>query len=149
MDIDGVVAEFRSVLTSQLRLAGDDESVEAAGQAMLAALEPALRQAGSTLAEQAAAEIAAQIPDYSIDVVLENGQPTLRVRSDGVDVAVNTDDLGARITVRLPEDLKHELEEAASDIGDSVNTYVVRALAGRTKRSKYASRSTFEGTIET
>lgn len=149
MDIDGVVAEFRAALTSQLRLAGDDEAVEAAGQAIMATLEPALRQAGSRLAEQAAAEIAAQIPDYSIDVVLESGQPTLRVRSEGADVTVNTEDLAARITVRLPEELKHELEEAASDLGDSVNTYVVRALAGRAKRTKYTSRSTFEGTIET
>jgi len=149
MDIDGVVAEFRATLTSQLRLAGDDESIEAAGEAMLSALEPALRQAGSTLAEQAAAEIAAQIPDYTIDVVLEGGQPTLRVRSEGDLVTINTDDLGARITVRLPEELKGDLEEAASDIGDSVNTYVVRALAGRAKRTKYSTRSTFEGTIET
>jgi hypothetical protein len=82
-------------------------------------------------------------------VVLEAGQPALRVRSESGNVTVNTDDLGARITVRLPEDLKQELEEAASDIGDSVNTYVVRALAGRAKRTKYASRSTFEGTFET
>lgn len=149
MDIDGIVTEFRATVTGQLRLSGNDESVAAAGNAILAALEPALRQAGSRLAEQAAAEIAAQIPDYAIDVVLEAGQPTLRVRADADDVAINTEDLGARITVRLPEELKDELEVCASEIGDSVNTYVVRALAGKAKRSKYATRSTFDGVIET
>jgi uncharacterized protein (DUF1778 family) len=149
MDIDGVVAEFKATLTGQLRLAGDDESVAAAGDAMLTALEPALRQAGSRLAEQAAAEIGAQIPDYTIDVVLEGGQPTLRVRADGDEISINTEDLGARITVRLPENLKDELEACASEIGDSVNTYVVRALAGKAKRTMYSSRSTFDGTITT
>jgi uncharacterized protein (DUF1778 family) len=64
-----------------------------------------------------------------------------------VDVAL--DDLAARITVRLPEELKGELEAAAADLGDSMNTFVIRTLAGKTKGSKRSSRSTFEGTIET
>lgn len=149
MDIDSVVAEFKTMLYGQLRLAGDDPSVEAAGEAILAALEPALKQAASTLAEQAAAEVGSQLPDHKVDVVLASGQPTLVIRSTGDVVTVNTDDLGARITVRLPEELKDELEVAASDLGDSVNTFVVRALAGKAKRSKASSRSVFEGTIET
>ena len=149
MEIDSVVAEFRTMLNGQLRLAGDDESVEAAGQAILAALEPALKQAGTALAEQAAAEIGAQLPDRTVEVVLEAGQPMLRVRSSAEPIAVNTDNLGARITVRLSEELKGELEEAASDIGDSVNTFVVRALAGQAKGSKRKNRSVFEGTLET
>lgn len=149
MDIDSVVAEFKTVLYGQLRLAGDDPSVEAAGEAILAALEPALKQAASSLAEQAAAEVGSQMPDHSVDVVLVSGQPTLVVRPTGDVITVNTDDLGARITVRLPEELKDELEVAAADLGDSVNTFVVRALAGKAKRSKTSSRSVFEGTIDT
>jgi uncharacterized protein (DUF1778 family) len=115
----------------------------------MAALEPALKQAASTLAEQAAAEVGSQLPDHTVDVVLASGQPTLVVRSTRDVITVNTDDLGARITVRLPEELKDELEIAASDLGDSVNTFVVRALAGKAKRSKASSRSVFEGTIDT
>jgi hypothetical protein len=149
MDIDGVVTQVRSVIESQLRLAGDDESIAAAGEAMLAALMPALRQAGTVLAEQAAAEVAAQLPDLNVDVVVESGQPTLVIRQHPDTITVSTDDLGARITVRLPEDLKTELESAASDLGDSVNTFVVRALAGKTKGVRRSTRSTFEGTIET
>jgi uncharacterized protein (DUF1778 family) len=149
MDIDSVVAEFKTMLYAQLRLAGDDPSVEAAGEAILAALEPALKQAASALAEQAAAEAGSQMPDHSVDVVLVSGQPTLVVRPTGDVITVNTDDLGARITVRLPEELKDELEIAAADMGDSVNTFVVRALAGKAKRSTTSSRSVFEGTIDT
>jgi hypothetical protein len=149
MDIDTVVAEFKAIVHSQLRLAGDDPSIEAAGEAILSALEPALKQAGSSLAEQAAVEVGSQLPDHAIDVVLASGQPTLVVRSTSDLITVNTDDCAARITVRLPEDLKEDLESAASDTGDSVNTFVVRTLAGRAKASKVPSKSLFKGLIET
>ena len=149
MDIDSVIDEVRAVIDSRLRLAGDDEAIAAAGDAIMAALKPALRQAGMTLAEQAAAEVGAQIQDRKVSISLEDGQPTLVIGelTDSVDVAL--DDLAARITVRLPEELKGELEAAAADLGDSMNTFVIRTLAGKTKGSKRSSRSTFEGTIET
>jgi hypothetical protein len=101
------------------------------------------------LAEQAAAEVGAQLPDRRVEVVLSEGQPGLVVRDSDESIAVNTEDLAARMTVRLPEDLKDDLESAAQDMGDSVNTFVVRALAGTTRASKRTSRSTFKGTIET
>ena len=82
-------------------------------------------------------------------MVLAAGQPTLVVRSTGDTITVNTDGCAAGITVRLPEDLKEDLESAASDTGDSVNTFVVRALAGKAMASKAPSRSVFEGVIET
>ena len=149
MDIDSVVAEFKTMIYSQLALAGDDPSVDAAGEAILSALQPALKQAASVLAEQAAIEVGAQLPDHAVDVVLSAGQPTLIVRSTSGVITVNTDDLGARLTVRLPEELKDELDAAASDTGESVNTFVVRALAGKARRTKTSSRAVFEGTIET
>ncbi|GMQ92970.1 MAG: hypothetical protein BMS9Abin12_0447 [Acidimicrobiia bacterium] len=149
MDIESVVQQVRRIAEGQLRIAGDDPAVAAAGEAVLIALEPALRQAASTLAEQAAAEVAAQLPDKTVDVVLSDGQPTLVVRRTGDSVAINTEDLDARMTVRLPEDLKDDLELAASALGDSVNTFVVKALAGSAQALKRSSRSTFEGTIET
>lgn len=149
MDIESVVQQVRRIAEAQLRIAGDDPAIAAAGEAVLTALEPALRQAASALAEQAAAEVTAQLPENTVDVVLSEGQPTLVVRRTGESVTVNTEDLGARMTVRLPEDLKDDLELAASELGDSVNTFVVKALAGSAKALKRSSRSTFEGTIET
>ena len=149
MDIESVVQDVRRVAEGQLRIAGDDPAVAAAGEAVLIALEPALRHAAFTLAEQAAAEVAAQLPDDTVDVVLSDGQPALVVRSSGDSVTINTEDLDARMTVRLPEDLKDDLEVAASELGDSVNMFVVKALAGSAEALKRSSRSTFEGTIET
>jgi hypothetical protein len=149
MDIDSVVSQVQAVVSGQLLLGGDEPSITAAGDAIMLVLEPALRQAGATLAEQAAAEVNSQLPDLTIDVVLAGGQPTLVVRDSKPEVAVNTDDLDARITVRLPGDLKEDLEDAAADLGDSVNTFVVRALAGKANAKTRSSRCTFEGTIET
>jgi len=149
MDVQSVIEQVRGVVQGQLRIAADDPAISAAGEAILLALDPALRQAASSFAEQAAAEVAAQLPGRSVDVVLSDGQPTLIVRQNEEQVTVNTEDLDARMTVRLPEDLKDDLEDAASELGDSVNTFVVKALAGSAERLKRSSRSTFEGTIET
>ena len=40
------------------------------------------------------------------------------------------DDLSARITLRLPEGLKAQIEAVASGEGVSANTWIVRALTG-------------------
>ena len=136
-------------MIGQLRLAGAEPEVEAAGEGILEALEAAIRQAGLALAEQAALEVSSQLPDKTVDVVLSDGQPGLFVRSSEDPVAINTDDLAARITVRLPEGLKDDLETAAQDIGDSVNTYVVRSLSATTRTSKKVSKTRYKGTIET
>ena len=149
MDVDSVIAQARAMIYGQLQLAGDDPAVEAAGEAILASIEPAMRQAGMSLAEQAAAEVGSQLPDRKVEVVLEDGQPSLVVRTSENTITVNTEDLAARMTVRLPEELKDDLESAAQDMGDSVNTFVVRALAGTARSGKRTSRSTFKGTIET
>jgi hypothetical protein len=149
MDIESIVQQMQRTAEGQLRIVGDNPAVQAAGDAVLVALEPALRQAASALAEQAAAEVSAQLPESTVDVVLSDGQPTLVVRRTGESVAINTEDLDARMTVRLPEDLKDDLEVAASELGDSVNSFVVKALAGSAETLKKSSRSTFEGTIET
>jgi len=149
MDIEGFVDEMRAAVEAQLALGVDDPTVAVAGEAVMAALGPALRQAGSALAEQAAAEVGAQLRDHTVDVVLVSGQPNLVVRPTSPPESVTTDQLDARLTVRLPEELKGDLEEAAAALGDSVNTFVVKALSGQTKVTKRMSRSTFEGTIET
>ena len=149
MDIDSVISQVNAMVYGQLRLAADDPAVEAAGEAILNALDPALRQAGMALAEQAAAEVGAQLPDRKVEVVLSDGQPSLIVRDSEQTITVSTDELDARMTVRLPENLKDDIESAAQDLGDSVNTFVVRALSSTTRAGRNSSRATFRGTIET
>jgi uncharacterized protein (DUF1778 family) len=149
MNIESLTDQVKAVVSGQLALASDDPSVDAAGESILAALDPALKQMGASLAEQAAAEVAAQLADHTIEVVLREGEPHLVVRATEENVTITHDDLGARITVRLSEDLKGDLEDAASGTGDSVNTFVIKAIAGKTKSRSRRSRTTFDGSFET
>ena len=146
MDTSSVIAEVEAALSAQLELASGDPAVDTAARALIASLAPAIRQAAVQLAEQAALEIDAQLPDASVDVTLREGEPTLVVRrSDDDQMRYRADELAARLTVRLPEALKEELEQAANSVGDSVNTYVIKALSteGR-KRSRKRIQGTFE-----
>ena len=147
MDIEAAIREIEGAVEGQLRLAGGDTVVTEAAETLMTVLHPALRQAISRLAEQAGAEVAAQLPDHSVEVVITEGEPSLVVRSVSEPVAVATDDLEARLTVRLPADLKQHLELAAGELGDSVNTYVVKTLTTKTKGR--GGKTRFTGTIRT
>ena len=147
MNTEAVVTEVEAAIAAQVELAADEPAVEVAANAIVAALRPALRAAATQLAEQAGAEVAAQLPEYEVEVVLADGEPTLRVRSEPVTSSFATDDLEARLTLRLPPALKADLEDAAGVHGDSVNSYVVKALSGRPRRSRYRNHNS--GTLET
>ena len=148
MDTASIINEIEAALETQLKVAGGDTAVETAGQALLASLGPALRAAAMSLSEQAAEEVRAQLPDYTVDLVISDGEPSLVVRSpEATSAPFSGEDLAARLTVRLPDVLKAELEEAAGDTGDSVNTYIIKTLsskAGRKHRSKRRITETFE-----
>lgn len=148
MDISGIIAEVETTLATQMELAGGDPAVDAAAAHLFAVLEPALNRAAMSIAEQAAAEIGAQLPDGDIDLIVKDGQPILRYRaSEPSTVAYSADDLHARLTLRLPEVLKAQLEEAAGTVGDSLNAYVIKSLADRRSTGRRGNR--MSGTIET
>ncbi len=141
MEVQPVLAGLEAAVSSQLALAGADPAVETAASMLLAALEPALRQAAVDLAQQAAAEVGAQLPGYRVEVVLVDGEPSLRLTEE--ETAEAADDYEARITLRVPQALKGVVEEAASEAGDSVNSWVVKTLRARAKaRSRRGRRIT-------
>jgi hypothetical protein len=147
MDVSAIVEAVESELSGQLDLAGDDPAVVRAGETMIRALRPAMERAALQLAEQAAQEVDAQLPGKMVTVRLQEGTPILTVEESGEPITIDTDSVEARITVRLPDNLKEVLEEVASESGDSVNTYVVKTLSSKT-RDRSAGRR-FTGTIET
>jgi uncharacterized protein YdbL (DUF1318 family) len=145
MQTDIILDAMESAVENQLAIGAGSDAFEDAAAALMTALRPALRQAAFQLAEQAAAEVGAQLAGYSVAVVLEDGEPSLLVREDAAARPVQSDELAARITLRLPDSLKDELEAAAGESGDSVNAFVVKALS--TRASRRASRritDTFE-----
>ena len=147
MDASVVMSEIEASLAAQVRLTGDDPQVLEAGEAILAGLEPAIDRAVMHLAEQAAREIDAQLTGQRVGVELREGAPVLVVHQQEDQVTISTDDLEARITLRLSEQLKSVLEDAAGETGESVNTFVVKTLASKAKQRGTGRRYT--GTIET
>ena len=148
MDTTTIVHELRSQLGDQLALAGEGSDIAAAGEALLAVLTPTFERSLLSLAEQAVTEVQAQLPDHDVSLTMRDGQPEISIRDDAAgSQAPPMDDLHARLTLRLPEMLKAELESAAGSAGDSVNAYVIKSLAGR-KRRKSGPRQVRD-TLET
>lgn len=145
MQIEEILDTLEETIEDQLALSGSGEGLEEAAVALLAVLRPALKQAAFTIAEQAAVEVGAQLPGYAVSVVLDEGEPALLVRDDSAEPSFAGDDLSARITLRLPDSLKDDLEAAAGAAGDSVNAFVIKALSKRsTRRSSRRITETFE-----
>jgi len=150
MDTTVAITRLQATLEQQVLLAGSDSAVEAAGRALLAAAAPAVRGLALDLAEQAAAEVRAQLPGHVVEVVLEEGEPALRVRPEEAGrAAVASDEAAdARVTLRLSPRLKQMIEEAAADRGESLNAWLVRTLSAQGGRHHPRGRRV-EGTIET
>lgn len=150
MDVTIALTRFQAALEQQMSVAASDPAVESAGAALLAAVQPALRGLAFDLAEQAAAEVRAQLPGQSVEVVLEQGEPFLRVRAEQPSAGRTASEEGAdaRITLRLTPRLKEIVEAAAADHGESLNSWLVNLLSVHGDRPRARGRRV-EGTIET
>jgi hypothetical protein len=140
MHLDDYVSQVHDQLLATAALG--DERTQHIAQTVAAAAAPAFRLAIMSALAAAADEITAALLDSP-------GAPTVAVRLDGdavrVDVVpgdpepaatrVDDGDASARISLRLPETLKADVESAAGREGVSVNTWLVRAagaaLGGR------------------
>jgi len=127
-------ARFISALERDLTAVaavGDDQTAAAAERLIHAVRASAGMRLLETLGE-AALEISGQLPEGHVDVRLVGADPQLvyvGAEPAADPPAVGAEDgLAARITLRLPESLKRELEEAAAGAGVSLNTWLVRAL---------------------
>jgi len=140
MQVQPVINAVQAALVGQGSLAGGDSAVEEALDHLVSALGPALRQAALDLAEQAAAEVRAQLPDRTVDLVLTDGDPSLRIAEATVssEPASGGEDLDARITLRVPPSLKGLIEDAADTAGASVNSWVLDVLSRRARKSDQA-----------
>ncbi len=142
MHLAPIFTAIEAAVSTQLAVAGGDSTMEAAASQLLSALEPAIRQIGMELAQQAAIEVGAQLGDRTVDVVIVDGEPQLRVsQAQNVESATPEEDFDARITLRLPPSLKGLVESAADETGDSVNAWVVKALTSNARKSTKVGRS--------
>lgn len=155
MDTRAALAKFEAQVKNQVVLAGGDAAVEAASRALMASLDPAARQLAWDLAEQAAVEVDSQLPYNKVEVTLREGEPVLNVREgeeEGrreafFEMREGGDE--ARITLRLPANLKATIEQAAKTAGDSVNSYLVKDIARMTSRGgRGRVGKSFKGTVK-
>ena len=144
MHLQPVLTGLRAALEQHRALAAGDDVVDEAIGSLIDALEPAFRLAAFDLAQQAAVEVGAQLDERSVDVVVVDGDPTLRVTdAAGAGRDAADEEFDARITLRLPPSLKHLIEDSATSSGDSVNALVVDALSRRAStRSRSGARVT-------
>src|SRR4051812_25043993 len=140
MDLTPYVEQLRHELVASAEVGGDE--ARALAERLTAPLEASLRLALLSALSTAAEEITSQLAPGAVDVRLRGGDLGFVVTPppapDPVSepapavppsVGTETDESAtARITLRLPEQLKARIEDAASREGFSVNTWLVRAV---------------------
>src|SRR5438477_12450006 len=91
-----------------------DEAVAEAARRIAAALEPSLRLRLMDVLGEAAAELTNQLPNGHIEVRIAGGDPELLyLEEQGAPMPSTDDSLSARLTLRLPEILKANINAAA------------------------------------
>lgn len=134
MQLDHTLLGLEAAVENQLRVAGPDAAE--IGAHLLAALKPAINQSLMEVLNMAATEVSSQLPGQRVEIRLVDGDPELTVVDDASappppPPPPGAEDDEARITVRLPGYLKDLIADAASDAGDSVNSFVIEALKGQ------------------
>ncbi|WP_392425487.1 hypothetical protein [Barrientosiimonas humi] len=142
MDLTPYVDLLRRDLSSAAEVEGD-QGREAA-RTLLVALEPAARLALMEAVAQAAAEISSELPAGSVEVRLAGRdldfvvdapptvpEPPAAPAPPGPPGEADDGTL-ARVTLRLPEQVKKRAEDLAGDAGQSLNTWLVNAVRAAT-----------------
>ncbi len=118
-------------LAAAAALATDEATAEAARR-LSQALGSSLHLRLLDIVSEAAADLSAAVPGR-IEVRLAGRDPELVYVADEAEpapaAAAGEDALSARITLRLPDALKLQIEVAASGESLSVNSWIIRALA--------------------
>ena len=144
MDIARHVQAIQTDLAEAAALG--DEASAIAGERLAAAVESSLQLRLFDVLTEATLALNAQLSSGHIEVRLAGRDPELVLVEDRAGEAepppAPGDDLSARITLRLPEALKSQIEVLASSEGVSANAWIVRALScvlepkwGRTRNS--------------
>jgi hypothetical protein len=153
MDLMPYVARLQRDLAVAAAAGGDDARELA--ERLAAPLEASTRLVLLDALSAAAGEITSELAPGSVDLRLRGGDPEFVVTqpartSDAAaapsDVtmtpSMDIDDGGtARLSLRLPEQLKPRVDAAAAQAGLSVNAWLVRLVAGAVERGETAGRA--------
>lgn len=128
MQLQRFVDALKADLTAVAEL-GDETTADAAGR-LVVTLQASVGLRLLDALSEAALELNDRLPGGHVEVRLTGQDPELVYVGDEPEApAVAVDEAHtARITLRLPEGLKGDVEKAAAREGVSVNTWIVRAL---------------------
>jgi hypothetical protein len=131
MDIERHVQAIQSDLAAAAGLG--DEATAAAGERLAAAVASSLQLRLFDVLTEATLALNEQLASGHVEVRLAGRKPELVVVDEvaGAETSAPApgDDLSARITLRLPETLKTQVEAASNSEGVSTNAWIVRALS--------------------
>jgi HicB family len=145
MELDRYVADLRGHLAAAA--GSGDEDVRAVAESLSAALDAAARLVLLEALSDAASEITRELAPGAVDVRLRGRDPVLVVSrpagpefaeaapasglapSAALSAEPTDDSATSRTTLRLPDQLKARVDQAAAEDGLSVNSWLVRAIA--------------------
>lgn len=151
MELDHYVDRLREQLAVAAEAGGED--ARALAQRLAAPLDSAIRLMLLEALAAAAAEITRDLAPGSVELRLRGGTPDFVVTAPPADQPTENEDAYAaepgpeagegavaRINLRLPEQLKSRVEQAADREGLSINAWLIRAVSGAVDRGDTAAR---------
>lgn len=130
MEITPHVEAIRAALEA---VAGDDDTTAVVAERLSAAVAPAIQLQLLDVLGQVALEVSSQLPAGRLDLQLAGRDAVLVYREDPAAASPSApppadDEAGtARLTLRMPEQLKNQVEAAAATTGLSTNSWLVNA----------------------
>ncbi len=100
--------------------------LESAVSRLIPTLAPVLRTRLLEALTEIAGELKEQLPGAHLEARVQGDDIELLYVEDGSVIRENPADLNARITLRLPEDLKSRIESAATKEGISLNSWLLK-----------------------
>lgn len=122
------MSKFIDLLSADLRALGKlgGTDLEAAVSRLIPTLTPVLRGRLLEALTEIAGEMKDQIPGSRVEARLDRDEVELvYLQDEGVNRETPSE-LNARITLRLPEDLKSRIEKAATKEGVSLNSWLLK-----------------------
>ena len=122
------MSKFIDLLAADIKALGKlgGTELESAVSRLIPTLAPVLRTRFLEALTEVADELREQLPGAHLEARIQGDEIELVYIEDGSVLRENPSELNARITLRLPEDLKSRIENAATKEGISLNSWLLK-----------------------
>ncbi|MDO8645584.1 MAG: toxin-antitoxin system HicB family antitoxin [Candidatus Planktophila sp.] len=122
------MSKFIELLSNDIKALGKlgGQELDSAVSRLIPTLAPVLRTRLLEALTEIAEELSEQLPGAHLEARVQGDEIELIYVEDGSVTRESPADLNARITLRLPEDLKSRIESAATKEGISLNSWLLK-----------------------